>query len=226
MNTLRRTPSEEAINSNNQENVSTVRHAASSSELLSSASTSQLKPRSTEARTRVVPKKSKLSLLAEKAGAAVKGRENDLSDVARRVGAPSSASTGRGYDIYVNPTNDSDVGDIVVVKKQKSRTALGSIGWSSNNGSSNALMKDGTNFSAPVEKSEKPGHFRKASTGALSLLTGKRSTGPSDVLASESEDNQKWWTLGRSRRDSKHKSKESKGTSFHNTTTCILFKLV
>jgi serine/arginine repetitive matrix protein 2 len=173
---------------------------------------SPLAPRApTDTRPRVVPKKSKLSLLAGRN--ATKTRENDLSDVARRVGAPASASTGRGFEIYVDPANDSDVGEIVVVKKQKSRTALGSIGWSGSGAANTAPLKDHSNLPTPVEK---PALLKKGSTGAISLLTGKRSTGAASMLRSEQEDNQKWWSIGRKSKDGKSKTK---GKSFCDRNT-------
>ena len=44
------------------------------------------------------------------------------------VAPPSSASNHRGFEIYVNPTVDPDIGEIVIVKK-KSRVALDSMSW-------------------------------------------------------------------------------------------------
>jgi hypothetical protein len=49
-------------------------------------------------------------------------RERDLSDVVRRVGANSS--TRSGLDFYIDPTEDHESGDMIMVKKKKSRVAL------------------------------------------------------------------------------------------------------
>ncbi|KAF8580290.1 hypothetical protein K439DRAFT_1637168 [Ramaria rubella] len=103
-------------------------------------------------RKKLVPKKSKLALLTSRASGSSSTREKDLSDVVRRVGdrwgmdqdgtcnvtvnggtmrnktkkSPSSRST---IDIYVDPADDPDIGEIVVVKKKKSRAALDGIRW-------------------------------------------------------------------------------------------------
>ncbi|KAF8996425.1 hypothetical protein BDQ17DRAFT_1364414, partial [Cyathus striatus] len=74
------------------------------------------------ARKKLVPKKSKLGLLSSERGA------KDLSDVARRVGATGSTARG-GFEIYVDPTEDPEMGDIVMVKKKKSRAALDGLAW-------------------------------------------------------------------------------------------------
>ncbi|KIP05270.1 hypothetical protein PHLGIDRAFT_128997 [Phlebiopsis gigantea 11061_1 CR5-6] len=83
-------------------------------------------------RKRLVPKKSKLSLLA--AGAKSLGKDklkskskaDDLSDVVRRVGAGPSPG---GFEIYVDHCDDAEDASIVMVKKKKSRAALDNVGW-------------------------------------------------------------------------------------------------
>ncbi|KAF9449617.1 hypothetical protein P691DRAFT_799115 [Macrolepiota fuliginosa MF-IS2] len=122
------------------------------------------------ARKRLVPKKSKLGLL----GVGQKGK--DLSDVARRAGADSSSTRG-GFEIYVDPTNDPELGDIVVVKKQKSRGALDGMNW-----------------------------------GALGEVTNvpnapKNGPAPSAMLKVKEEE-KKWWSIGRGRKDSKEKDRK------------------
>ncbi|KAG1854418.1 hypothetical protein DFJ58DRAFT_787853 [Suillus subalutaceus] len=73
-------------------------------------------------RRRLVPKKSKLGLLSS--------READLSDVVRRVGArESNKNSSTGLEIYVDPMLDPEIGEIVVVKKKKSRMALDGMRW-------------------------------------------------------------------------------------------------
>ncbi|KXN81385.1 hypothetical protein AN958_04774 [Leucoagaricus sp. SymC.cos] len=118
-------------------------------------------------RKRLVPKKSKLGLLG------AKDKAKDLSDVARRVGVDSPPTRG-GFDIYVDPTPDPELGDIVVIKKQKSRGALNGVNW-----------------------------------GALGEVTNvpnvpRSGPIPSDTLKAKDED-KKWWTIGRGRKDSKEK---------------------
>jgi serine/arginine repetitive matrix protein 2 len=72
-------------------------------------------------RKRLVPKKSKLGVLGSSKSSQTP-RERDLSDVVRRVGANSS--TRNGLDIYIDPMEDHESGDMIMVKKKKSRVAL------------------------------------------------------------------------------------------------------
>lgn len=128
-----------------------------------------------DTRKRLVPKKSKLSLLSVGSKRGDKGK--DLSDVARRVGV-SSASTGRSFDIYVDPTDDPDIGEIVVVKKKKSRAGLDGLRWGALGDVTNTVKE------VAIEK-EKP-----------------------KALKVKTEEKEKWWTIGRGRKDSKEKAKE------------------
>lgn len=120
-------------------------------------------------RKRLVPKKSKLGLL----GVGPKDREKDLSDVARRAGADSSSARG-GFEIYVDPTNDPEFSDILVVKKQKSRGALNGMSW-----------------------------------GALGEVTNvpniPKNAPASGATLKVKEEDKKWWSIGRGRKDSKEK---------------------
>ncbi|TFK33165.1 hypothetical protein BDQ12DRAFT_448473 [Crucibulum laeve] len=127
------------------------------------------------ARKKLVPKKSKLSLLT---GGRDKERGKDLSDVVRRVGGGSTAARG-GFEIYVDPTEDPELGDIVMVKKKKSRVALDGMKW--------GALGEVTNIpSAPREEGEKPQQFLKV----------------------KADGEGKWWSIGRGRKDSKEKEKE------------------
>lgn len=137
-----------------------------------------------ETRKRLVPKKSKLSLLSVGSKRGDKGK--DLSDVARRVGV-SSASTGRSFDIYVDPTDDPDIGEIVVVKKKKSRAGLDGLRW--------GALGDVTNTVKEVE-AEKP------------KSKPKEKKRPATSLKVKTDEKEKWWTIGRGRKDSKEKVKE------------------
>jgi serine/arginine repetitive matrix protein 2 len=161
---------------------------------------------SPSSRKRLVPKKSKLSILG---GSKSKPKERDLSDVVRRVGGNSS--TRGGFDIYVDPTEDPEIGEIIMVKKKKSRVGIdGLFGeatskmMASSMSSSQTPLGDSTNAPVPL-MGQVP---KKQSMGAMSLL--KRSTGASSVLKSEDE-NSKWWSISRGRKDSKPKTKDSKG---------------
>ncbi|KAF8959872.1 hypothetical protein BDZ97DRAFT_1666634 [Flammula alnicola] len=139
---------------------------------------SPLAPKTAEAdpaRRRLVPKKSKLSILGVGRDKE-KERGKDFSDVIRRVGADYASSKG-GIEIYVDPTIDPDIGEIVMVKKKKSRVALDGMAWSAN---------DVTNVPKVTPK-EAP-----------------------TLLKVKTEEKEKWWSIGRGRKDSKEKTKEAK----------------
>lgn len=166
-------------------------------------------------RKKLVPKKSKLALLTARAtgvaSSASSVRERDLSDVVRRVGqsqehgwdmqedgacnvtvnggtatrSVKGLGIGRGrknqssrstIDIYVDPANDPDIGEIVVVKKKKSRAALEGIRW--------ALGEVTNNGSEPE---------------------GQQLKDESDKVKVKTEEKEKWWSIGRGKRDSKEK---------------------
>lgn len=133
-------------------------------------------------RKRLVPKKSKLGILG---GGREKEKGKDLSDVVRRVGGASltaSASARGGFEIYVDPTVDDEIGEIVVVKKKKSRVALDGMRW--------GALGEVTNIPAVTTSKEAP-----------------------TLLKVKGEEKDKWWSIGRGRKDSKEKEKETKETS-------------
>lgn len=135
-------------------------------------------------RKRLVPKKSKLGLLG--AVGASKSKEKgskDFSDVVRRVGAGNTASTGRGgFEIYVDQA-DPEVGEIVMVKKKRSRLGLDGMKW--------GALGEVTNVANAPPKE-------------------KHSKAPvENLLKVKGEDNQKWWSIGRGKKESKDKIKES-----------------
>lgn len=140
--------------------------------------TSPLAPNPVSAsRKRVVPKKSKLALLG---GNKAKDKGADFSDLTRRLGVDQNSN--RSFDIYVDPTVDPDVGEIVVVKKKKSRAGLSEVGWGAE------PLGDITNFTKlPTVENGKP------------LTSGGKS---------KQEEKERWWTIGRGRKDSKEKEKE------------------
>ncbi|KAH9846904.1 hypothetical protein C2E23DRAFT_872120 [Lenzites betulinus] len=130
-------------------------------------------------RKRIVPKKSKLGLLG---GSKTKEKSNkDFSDVVRRVGG--APSTGRGgFEIYVDQNDDPDLGEILVVKKKKSRLGLDGMKW--------GTLGEVTNVpSAPKDQKPAPGD---------------------NLLKVKGDESQKWWSIGRGRKDSKSKDKEQK----------------
>ncbi|KAI6020976.1 hypothetical protein BKA83DRAFT_4293512 [Pisolithus microcarpus] len=141
-----------------------------------------LAPKSTgdPPRKRLVPKKSKFGLLGS---SSAKGeREQDFSDVTRRVGV--SVQNEAGFEIYVDPAEDPDIGDILMVKKKKSRAALDGMTW--------GTLGEVTNVPSIMKPKEKSG---KKEEGLLKVKT---------------DENQKWWSIGRGRKDSKEKEETAK----------------
>ena len=127
-------------------------------------------------RKRLVPKKSKLNIL-NMGRDKEKNRGKDLSDVVRRVGVDSFTAKN-GFEIFVDPTDDPDIGEIVMVKKKKSRLALDGMAW--------GALDEVTNV--PKVPPKEPAPLSKV----------------------KNEEKEKWWTLGRGRKDSKEKTKENK----------------
>ncbi|PIL26963.1 hypothetical protein GSI_10101 [Ganoderma sinense ZZ0214-1] len=145
------------------------------------------KPEAVAPKKRLVPKKSKLGLLG---GSKTKEKANkDFSDVVRRVGG--APSTGRGgFEIYVDQNDDPELGEIVVVKKKKSRLGLDGMKW--------GALGEVTNV--PAASKEQP------------------KVAPVDnLLKVKGDENQKWWSIGRGRKDSKSKDKEQKFPSRSQT---------
>ncbi|KAI5994635.1 hypothetical protein EDC04DRAFT_2910434 [Pisolithus marmoratus] len=131
----------------------------------------------------LVPKKSKLCLLGSSSS---KGeREQDFSDVTRCIGA--SMQNGVGFEIYIDSAEDPDIGDILLVRKNKSCTALDGMTW--------GMLGEVTNIPSvtkPKENKEKSGKKEK------------------EGLIVKVDENQKWWSIGRGRKDSKEKEEHTK----------------
>lgn len=125
-------------------------------------------------RQKLAPKKSKLSLLT----GSKREKDSDFSDVTRRLGV---APLKRGIDIYVDPSNDPDIGEIVVLKKKKSRGGLNGIRWA---------LGEVTNLNTTTKEKET-----------------KKDKENKDAPKAKAEDKDKWWTLGRGKSESKEKSK-------------------
>ncbi|KAF9482957.1 hypothetical protein BDN70DRAFT_892146 [Pholiota conissans] len=156
------------------------------------------------ARKRLVPKKSKLSLLGMGIGLGsssastttttkqTKERARDFSDIARRVGADMSARGG--FEIYVDPEvgGDGDGEAVVVVKKKKSRGALDGMSWGA---------REVTNVPKALGKEGKEGGGAKEKGGGL--------------LKVKVEEGQKWWSIGRGRKDSKEDKKDKENKISH-----------
>jgi hypothetical protein len=154
--------------------------------------TSSLLPRdqSPPKKRLVLKKKSKLSLLnvRDKDQDKVKDKGQDLSDVLRRVGVSSSdaaSASPRGFEIYVDPADDPEIGEIVILKKRKSRAALEDVRW-------------GTGGTALGEVTNVQNGLRERDMNVNLNVKGK----------GEDKVENKWWTIGRGRKDSKEKEKE------------------
>lgn len=159
-------------------------------------------------RKRLVPKKSKLSLLGTKAlgkdKAKSKAREDDFSDVVRRVGAPGSTPRNGGFEIYVDHCVDEEDASLVIVKKKKSRAALDNVGWG------NGVLGERTNTGSKANA----GSADKENKGPVNLLKAS--------AKGDENQNSKWWnvSIGRGRKDSKSRGKiptrsKSKMTFFY-----------
>ncbi|KAI9454192.1 hypothetical protein F5148DRAFT_1288750 [Russula earlei] len=140
-----------------------------SSPFVSVSPPTPLAPKDTQAsRKRLVPKRSRLGLLVSGKRSRTPDKD-DLSDVVRRVGGSTATASGAksGFEIFVNSTAPSEVGEVLMVKKKKSRVALSGLKW--------GTLAEVTN-SCPSRDSSK----------AVKL---------------KSEDKEKWWSIGRGRKD-------------------------
>jgi hypothetical protein len=192
-------------------------------------STSPLSPRplttSNASRKRLVPKKSKLGLLG-----AVKGNkehpQNDFSDVVRRIGGTTSAGRG-GYEIYVDHTEDPDLEEIVLVKRKKSRLGLDAVTWGSNEENTGNVPKSkaSTNTLKPkssenVLKPKSSSNATKPKPKSKDKENSTRVKPVEHLLKPKADESQKWWSIGRSRKDSKDQ-KEPSRSKCKRLFTCI-----
>ncbi|KAF7437378.1 hypothetical protein PC9H_004217 [Pleurotus ostreatus] len=168
----------------------TILAKSSSLSLKPKASSSSLNPAN---KGRLVPKKSKLSLLGlgsssqngSQNGGQTTEKDRDLSDVLRRVGVGHEGSSkGKGgFEIYVDPTEDPEFGEIVMIRKKKSRAGLDGVRW----GDEGAERADG-----PLK--EKNSNVQNG---------GKMQEGGKE----------KWWTIGRGKKEAKDKTQKTKAKS-------------
>ncbi|KAA1479222.1 hypothetical protein DENSPDRAFT_830309 [Dentipellis sp. KUC8613] len=139
-------------------------------------------------RRRLVPKRSKLGLLGGRS------KDKDMSDVVRRVGGNAASSGRGGFEIYVDPAQDPDLGEVLLVKKKKSRAGLGGVGW--------GTLGERTNVPAAPKEKEKEGK---------------------EGLKIKTDEAQKWWTIGRGRKDSKEKKDKGKRSKSPEPTSATKF---
>ena len=174
------------------------------------SASSPLAPRplttSDASRKRLVPKKSKLGLLG-----AVKGNkersQNDFSDVVRRIGGTTSAGRD-GYEIYVDHAEDPDFEEIVLVKKKKSRRGLDAVAWGPGEENTGNVLKPKPSANALKPKASENAHKSKSSTNILKPKSkdkenSVRAKPVENLLKPKADENQKWWSIGRGRKDSK-----------------------
>jgi len=162
---------------------------------------------SNASRKRLVPKKSKLGLLG-----AVKGNkersQNDFSDVVRRIGGTTSAGQG-GYEIYVDHAEDSEFEEIVLVKRKKSRLGLDAVAWGPGEEKASNVLKPKLSANALEPK---------ASENVLKSKDKENSVRAKPVehlLRSKADENQKWWSIGRGRKDSKEQKEPRRSKCKH-----------
>ena len=152
----------------------------------------------TAGKKRLVPKKSKLGIFSSTPFTSSSASANtDFSDVVRRIGAPAASSASSlkakgGFEIYVDPTDDPDIGEILVVRKRPSRVrgGLGGVGWGVEVGADAPPM--------PQPMGEK-----------TNLGVAKEGSGKADEK--EGKEKERWWTIGRGRKDSKDEKEKKKG---------------
>ena len=166
---------------------------------------------SNASRKRLVPKKSKLGLL----GAVKNNKErsqNDFSDVVRRIGGTTSAGRG-GYEIYVDHTEDPDLEEIVLVKRKKSRLGLDAVAWGPGEENTGNILKPKLSANTLESKASENVLKPKSSTNILKSKDKENSAKPVEhLLKPKVDENQKWWSISRGRKDSKeqkepHRSK-------------------
>lgn len=161
---------------------------------------------SNASRKRLVPKKSKLGLLG-----AVKGNkersQNDFSDVVRRIGGVTSAGRG-GYEIYVDHTEDPDLEEIVLIKKKKSRLGLDAVAWGTGEENTGTVLNSKPSSTALKTKGSENVPKHKSSTNVPKSKSKDKENSikakPIEhLLKPKSDESQKWWSIGRGRKDSK-----------------------
>lgn len=86
---------------------------------------SPLAPRGEPRAAKLKPKRSKLSMILKP-----KDKAADPSTAAPRVSTISEAP--RSFEVYTDPADDPEIGEIVVVQRKKSRAALGDVSWGNN----------------------------------------------------------------------------------------------
>ncbi|PPQ74616.1 hypothetical protein CVT24_004162 [Panaeolus cyanescens] len=181
---------------------------------------------------RLVPKKSKLALGISAPSFALRDRSQDFSDVIRRVGVSGvggggggggakgmgkgmgmgksgSASLKGGFEIYVDPTVDDEIGEIVMVKKKKSRAGLDGMRWgvNANNNMNNSGGSVGRSAGGVLgEVTNVP---KARDVDGIENVPKKEKEGLLKVK-DDAKEKEKWWSIGRGRKDSKDEKERKK----------------
>jgi len=135
-----------------------------------------LAPRDSARPAKLKPKRSRLSMILS---SKPKDKAADPSTAASYI---SAIPEGRSFEVYADPTDDPEIGEIVVVQRKKSRAALGDVSWA-NNVESELTVKSTINATEIRER-------------RLSQNLAKENK--------DGEDKAGWWsrTIGRGRKDS------------------------
>ena len=173
---------------------------------------------SNASRKRLVPKKSKIGLL----GAVKANKErsqNDFSDVVRRIGGTPSAGRD-GYEIYVDHTEDPDLEEIVLVKRKKSRLGLDAVAWGPGEGETGNALKPKPSANALKPKASENVLKPKSSTNILKSKSKDKENSVKakpveHLLKPKADENQKWWSIGRGRKDSKEQKEPRRSKCEH-----------
>ncbi|KAF5312056.1 hypothetical protein D9619_003769 [Psilocybe cf. subviscida] len=206
---------------------------------INSATSTQPQTEDPSPKRRLVPKKSKLGLLnlgglgsslnltltssSSSSTPTVNGNK-DFSDVMRRVGASTltaskggKGSLGTGaFEIYVDPSVDEGRGEVVMVKRKKSKVRVGLDGmrWGEGNGDGAEQVDVVTTIprvpAVPAQALEKTASRDKAENNALLKVK------------TEESGSGRWWSIGRGRKD----SKEEKRSTKENAGSCADRELV
>ncbi|KZP22137.1 hypothetical protein FIBSPDRAFT_890704 [Athelia psychrophila] len=136
---------------------------------------SPIAPKPESRKRAVVPKKSKLGLLGSSREKPRASSSSRKDDFSDVARRVGASATG-GFDIYVDQAADAELGSLLLVKKKKSRAALDGMKW--------GTLGETTN----VPQAQKAGKAKDK--GLLKVKTDEKD---------------KWWSIGRGRRDSKEK---------------------
>ena len=115
-----------------------------------------------------------------------------VTNVVRRIGGTTSTGRG-GYEIYVDHTEDPGLEGIVLVKKKELRFDLDAVVWGQSEESTGNVQqpkswdKEDSMRARPVEHLLKP----------------------------KSDESQRWWSIGRGRKDSKEQKEPRRSKRKH-----------